>query len=239
MQSMSFNEIEDNLKPLEALDGLRWIDSIFGSHVKLSSALGPEAQLLTYWISKYQLKSEIFTIDTGRLFQETHDLLEMTNTMFKTRIKVYYPDARSVEEMVSSRGPNSFYHNVEDRINCCNVRKVMPLKRALTGATIWVTGLRADQSRSRKHMKMVEWSDAYNVVKYNPLINWSADEVMNLIETHNIPTNKLHRQGFASIGCQPCTRAISKGEDERAGRWWWENSNKECGLHQATNPVTV
>lgn len=236
---MSFNEIEENLKALEPQDGLRWIDSIFGSNVKLSSALGPEAQLLTYWISKHKLKSEIFTIDTGRLFQETYDLLELTNAILKTRIRIYYPDARLVEEMVTNKGPNSFYHNVEDRIHCCNVRKVMPLKRALTGAAVWITGLRADQSQSRKHMKMVEWSDTYNVIKYNPLLNWSAEEVMNLIETHNIPTNKLHRQGFASIGCQPCTRAISKDEDKRAGRWWWENSNKECGLHQTAKLATV
>lgn len=231
---MKFEEIEQQLLDLSPVEGLKWLDQLYGSNVRLSTALGPEAQLLTYWISTHHLKTEIFTIDTGRLFQETYDLIELSNALFKKNIKVYYPDNRLIEELLSAKGPNSFYHSVANRVECCNVRKVRPLKRALTGATVWVTGLRGDQSKSRKHMKMLEWHETYSVIKYNPLINWTAAQVTNLIEELNIPINKLHAQGFASIGCRPCTRAITPGEDERAGRWWWETSAKECGLHETT-----
>ena len=228
---MSFEEIRANVQTLHPEEGLKWLNKYYGATVKLSTALGPEAQLLTYWISRNHLHTEVFTIDTGRLFQETYDLLELTNTLLKNNIKVYYPDTGTIEKMVSRKGPNSFYHSIENRIECCDARKVMPLKRALTGATVWVTGVRADQSHSRTHMKKLEWNETYNVIKYNPLLDWSAEQVLDLIDEFNIPTNTLHRQGYASIGCQPCTRAIRPGEDERSGRWWWENSHKECGLH--------
>lgn len=236
---MLLSQIEDKLTTLNALEGLKWIDSIFGASVKLSSALGPEAQLIHYWINQNKLQIEVFTIDTGRLFPESYELLKITNHAFKPKIKIYFPDNRSVEKLVKLKGPNSFYQSVEDRVECCHIRKVIPLKRALKDASVWITGLRADQSRSRQNMKMVEWNEVYQVVKYNPLFHWTSDEVMKLINEHNIPINKLHQRGFASIGCEPCTRAITPGEDERSGRWWWENSNKECGLHQKKKPVTT
>lgn len=235
---MKYSEVEEQLQELSPWEGLRLLDAVFGAKAKLSTAMGPEAQLLTYWIAKQKLNTEIFTIDTGRLFQETQDLIELTNQLFDTSIKVYYPDHLAIGRLVSEKGPNSFYHSVEDRIECCKIRKVDPLTQVLAGAKVWITGIRADQSHSRKHMKMVEWNERHQVIKYNPLVNWTSEKVWSLIEKYHIPVNKLHKRGFVSIGCQPCTRAVSEGENERAGRWWWENSHKECGLH-LPNPVAA
>ena len=220
--------ILENLTPEE---GLTWLDQKYGSSVKLSSALGPEAQLLSYWISVNSLKTEIFTIDTGRLFQETHDLLAQTNAFLKTNIKVYYPKSSSVERLVSTKGPNSFYNSINDRLECCQIRKIEPLKKALSDARVWVTGIRASQTPSRQKMKLVEWSDQHQVIKYNPLLNWDEESIAELIKKYRIPTNPLLQKGYRSIGCLPCTRAVDSGENSRAGRWWWEASHKECGLH--------
>lgn len=235
---MKYSEVEEQLQELSPWEGLRLLDAVFGAKAKLSTAMGPEAQLLTYCIAKQKLDTEIFTIDTGRLFQETQDLIELTNQLFDTSIKVYYPDHLAIGRLVSEKGPNSFYHSVEDRIECCKIRKVDPLTQVLAGAKVWITGIRADQSHSRKHMKMVEWNERHQVIKYNPLVNWTSEKVWSLIEKYHIPVNTLHKRGFVSIGCQPCTRAVSEGENERAGRWWWENSHKECGLH-LPNPVAA
>ncbi len=228
---MDIREIEKAVKDLSPPQGLKWFDSKFGRSVKLSNGFGPEGQLLTYWASVHRLKTEIFTIDTGRLFQETYDLLELTNSHLRQNIKVYYPDSNAVEDLLSRKGPNSFYHSIDNRLECCQIRKKMPLKKALHGASVWVTGLRSEQSHSRQHMKMVEWNTAFNVIKYNPLIHWDAESVAEFIAEYNIPTNSLHQKGYKSIGCMPCTRAVNYDEDERAGRWWWENGHKECGLH--------
>lgn len=228
---MDIQEIEGELSTLHPRDGLAWLNNKYGSTVKLSTALGPEAQLLAYWISSQQLDTEIFTIDTGRLFQETYDLLDETNLRFKTNIKVYFPDALSVERLIAAKGANSFYNSVEDRLECCRIRKVSPLKRALKDATVWITGLRAEQSHARQHAQLIEWNETHQVIKYNPLIHWTQEEVNGQIKAHNIPINGLLRKGFKSIGCQPCTRAVEEEEEDRAGRWWWEASHKECGLH--------
>ncbi len=211
--------------------GLKWLDEKYGSKVKLSSALGQEAQLLSYWISTHQLATEIFTIDTGRLFQETHDLIAQTNAFLKRNIKVYYPKSSSIHALVSHKGPNSFYNSVDDRLECCQIRKIEPLKKALSDAHVWVTGIRSDQTRARQKMKLVEWNDTHQVIKYNPLLHWEEKRVNELIEKYGIPTNPLLQKGYRSIGCLPCTRAVADHEDSRAGRWWWETSHKECGLH--------
>ncbi len=228
---MTIQEIEDELSVLHPIKGLTWLNDKFGDTVKLSTALGPEAQLLAYWISNQQLNTEIFTIDTGRLFQETYDLLDETNWRLKTNIKVYFPDAPSVENLISAKGPNSFYNSIDDRLECCKIRKVNPLKKALKEANVWITGLRADQSHARQFGKLIEWNETHQVIKYNPLIHWTQEEVMEQIQAHQIPVNKLLKKGFKSIGCQPCTRAVAENEGNRAGRWWWEESHKECGLH--------
>ncbi|MEQ8364912.1 MAG: phosphoadenylyl-sulfate reductase [Cyclobacteriaceae bacterium] len=228
---MTIQGIEGELSVLPPIEGLAWLDNKFGNTVKLSTALGPEAQLLAHWISSQQLDTEIFTIDTGRLFQETYDLIDETNARLQSNIKVYLPDALSVESLVAAKGANSFYNSVDDRLECCRIRKVSPLKRALKDATVWVTGLRAEQSHARQYCKLIEWNKTHEVIKYNPLIHWTQNEVMEQINTHNIPINKLLIKGFKSIGCQPCTRAVSEEEEDRAGRWWWEDSHKECGLH--------
>jgi len=228
---MTLAEVRSAVENLTPDAGLKWLADNFGSSAKFSTSLGLEDQVVSYWIGTQQLPIEVFSLDTGRLFQETYDVLQLTRTKYKLPIKVYYPDATQVEAMVLAKGPNSFYESVENRKECCFIRKVVPLKRALTGAKIWVTGIRADQSANRQTMDIVEWDDAHQLIKYNPLLHWSFEDVERFVKENNIPVNALHKKGFPSIGCAPCTRAIAPGEDIRAGRWYWETSAKECGLH--------
>jgi phosphoadenosine phosphosulfate reductase len=229
---MTLNEVKSALAGLAPAEGLRRVAESFGSTARFSTSLGLEDQVISYWIGTQKLPIEVFSLDTGRLFQETYDVLQLTRVKYNLPIKVYYPDATQVENMVLAKGPNSFYDSVENRKECCAIRKVGPLKRALTGAKLWVTGIRADQSANRQSMELVEWDDAHQLIKYNPILHWSFEDVEKFIKENNIPVNSLHKKGFPSIGCAPCTRAIAPGEDIRAGRWWWESSHKECGLHQ-------
>lgn len=203
----------------------------FPGQVVFSSSLGQEDQMLTDVIFKNDLSVRIFTIDTGRLFNEAYELLDRTVARYKKTIHVYFPKAADVEAFVVTKGVNSFYESVDNRKECCRIRKVIPLNRALKGAKIWITGLRAEQSGNRQQMPMIEWSEERQLYKFNPLIRWTYREIMDYIHQHNVPYNRLHDNGFISIGCAPCTRAIEPGEDARAGRWWWEASQKECGLH--------
>jgi len=206
----------------------------YGQKLAFATSLGLEDQLLTYYISETGEEVRIFTLDTGRLFPETLDLLDRTNNRFGINIKVYFPDASQVEEMVNSKGINLFYESIENRKMCCNIRKILPMKRALKGIEAWVTGLRADQSVTRKDLSVVSWDDNFGILKVNPLLKWSEEDVWEAIRENNIPYNPLHDKGFPSIGCLPCTRAIEPGEDIRSGRWWWElPENKECGLHES------
>lgn len=220
-------EIEKSTLP----EAIGLVADLFPGKVVFSSSLGQEDQVLTDVIFKNNIPVEIFTIDTGRLFNETYELLDKTTARYKKPIKVYFPEASDVEEFVATKGINSFYESVENRKECCHIRKVIPLNRALKGASVWITGLRADQSNNRKDMPMIEWSEEKQLYKFNPLINWTYEEVMDYIKEFYVPYNTLHDKGFISIGCAPCTRAIEPGEDARAGRWWWETSQKECGLH--------
>ncbi len=212
-------------------ESLRMISGLFPGQCVFSSSLGQEDQVITDAILKNNIPIRIFTLDTGRLFYETYDLLEKTNARYKTNIQVYFPVAPAVEEFVNTNGINGFYESVENRKRCCYIRKVEPLNRALAGAKVWVTGLRAEQSDNRHDMKLLEWDEIRQLWKFNPLIRWSFEEMMEYIKSHDVPYNPLHDRGFVSIGCAPCTRAIEPGEDARAGRWWWESSKKECGLH--------
>jgi phosphoadenosine phosphosulfate reductase len=193
--------------------------------------LGQEDQVITDVIAKNNLSVKIFTLDTGRLFNETYELLEKTIARYKINIKTYFPQSDEVEDFVNKNGINAFYESVENRKECCFIRKVKPLNRALQGAKVWITGLRSEQSTNRNDMKILEWDDVRQLYKFNPLIHWSYEQMLQYIQENNVPYNALHDKNFISIGCAPCTRAIAPEEDPRAGRWWWETSKKECGLH--------
>ena len=225
-------EIVQKIENAPLIESLELVAELFPGQVVFSSSLGQEDQLITDVIFKNDLAIKIFTIDTGRLFYETYDLLDRTNARYKKNISVYFPDFEDVESFVTEKGVNSFYESVENRKKCCFIRKVKPLNRALQGAKVWITGLRAEQSENRKDMKIIEWMEDKQLYKFNPLIKWSFDEVLNYLKEFNVPYNHLHDKGFISIGCAPCTRAVEPGEDPRAGRWWWETAQKECGLHE-------
>ena len=225
------HELEAQLEQLSAQEGLALIADLFPGKVTFSTSLGQEDQVITQLIASGNIPVQIFSLDTGRLFPETLDLLSRTEAKYRQNIKVFYPTTDSVEKLVSAIGINGFYESVENRKSCCFVRKVEPLRRALAGNEIWITGLRAEQSANRSDMKRIEWDEANQIIKYNPLLDWTFDQMISYIDEKNIPYNPLHDKGFISIGCAPCTRAIMEGEDARAGRWWWEDSKKECGLH--------
>jgi len=212
---------------------LSWFLKEFKGKIALSSSLGAEDQVLTQMVTGIDKEATVFTLDTGRLFPETYDLIHRTNNKYGIKIKVYFPEAARVEEMVGEKGINLFYESIENRKLCCHIRKIEPLKRAFKGLDVWICGLRRDQSVTRHNMKLVEWDEANGLIKLNPLIDWTEQDVWDYINENKVPYNPLHDKGYPSIGCQPCTRAIMEGEDVRAGRWWWENPDtKECGLHK-------
>lgn len=213
-------------------ESLYLVTSLFPGKVVFSSSLGLEDQVITDIIGRNKIPIEIFTIDTGRLFNETYEILDRTIARYKKNIKVYFPHAEAVETFVMEKGINAFYESVENRKSCCYIRKVEPLNRALTGARIWITGLRAEQSANRQAMQKVEWDEQKQLYKFNPLLHWKEQEVVDYVQQNNVPYNRLHDHGFPSIGCAPCTKAVVAGEDPRSGRWWWETSQKECGLHE-------
>ena len=212
---------------------LQYFLSGYTGKIALSSSLSIEDQVLTDLIVKIDPSTRIFTLDTGRLFPETYSLIDKTNIKYDIHLEVLFPDYTEVEKMVKEEGINLFYKGIDQRRACCRVRKLDPLKRAFQGLEVWVCGLRKEQSVTRQAVKLIEWDENNGLIKLNPLINFSEDEVWDYIRKHHVPYNKLHDQGLPSIGCQPCTRAVKPGEDIRAGRWWWENPDqKECGLHK-------
>lgn len=211
---------------------LKELTERYPDQIVFSTSFGLEDQVITDMLSRFGLAVQVFTIDTGRLFYETYKTWQRTLEKYTLPIKVYYPEQNLLEQMLNQKGPFSFYASKENRVECCHIRKVLPLQRALQGKKIWVTGLRAEQSESRKNQSLFQWDGRHQIIKYNPLFLWSLEDVRRYIKSHNVPYNSLHDKGFPSIGCQPCTRAVREGEDFRAGRWWWEsNSSKECGLH--------
>lgn len=225
--------LSNKFKGAKAEEVLAYFLNDYTEKITFASSLGAEDQVITHMIAHINKDAEIFMLDTGRIFPETYDLLSRTNNRYGLNIKVYFPDSKAVEEMVNEKGINLFYQSIQNRKQCCTVRKTEPLKRALSGNDSWITGLRRQQAVTRNGMSVVEWDANNNLMKVNPLIEWTNEDVWNYIRENNIPYNKLHDKGFPSIGCQPCTRAVEEGEDIRAGRWWWENpETKECGLHK-------
>ncbi|MBA4198345.1 MAG: phosphoadenylyl-sulfate reductase [Chitinophaga sp.] len=225
--------LQANISNLSIKNALALLADFFPCQVTFSTSFSYEDQIITHEIVNNNLPIKIFTLDTGRLFSETYSVWSRTNEFYNTKIEAYYPDAIALQELVSQRGPNSFYESIENRKECCHIRKVVPLKNALKGNTIWVTGLRAEHSPARQDLQILEWDEGNQLIKYNPLLHWNTAETIQFVHQNNIPYNSLHDKGFVSIGCAPCTRAIKAGEDFRAGRWWWEDANKkECGLHE-------
>ncbi|MCD7973602.1 MAG: phosphoadenylyl-sulfate reductase [Candidatus Azobacteroides sp.] len=205
----------------------------YGDRIALASSLGLEDQVLTDMVLKIKRSARIFTIDTGRLFPETYSLIDKTNLKYGIKMEVFFPENSPVETYVRENGINAFYESIEKRKTCCQVRKIQPLLRALSTVEVWICGLRQEQSVTRTGVQAVEWDEANNLVKINPLVHWTEQQVIDYIKTNRVPYNKLHDKNYPSIGCQPCTRAIAAHEDIRAGRWWWENpEHKECGLHK-------
>lgn len=220
------------IKGKNAEDILRALSELKNEKIVFSSSLSYEDQIITHMIFSQDLNISVFTLDTGRLFPETYSVLSSTLNRYKKQIQVYYPDTKAAQDLVTNKGPFSFYDSPENRKECCFIRKVEPLRRALSGKTIWITGIRAEHSEGRNNMEVAEWDESNNLIKVHPIFNWSTEQVKEYIKKNNIPYNPLHDKGFISIGCQPCTRAVKEGENFRAGRWWWEdNTKKECGLH--------
>ncbi|GHT84284.1 phosphoadenosine phosphosulfate reductase [Betaproteobacteria bacterium] len=208
----------------------------FGSGVVFANSLGAEDVVLTDLIHRAHLPIAAFLLDTGRLPAETYTLLAELEARYHVRLALYFPAAASVEAYVREHGINAFHESVELRKACCQVRKLEPLARALDGKRAWITGLRAAQSSTRSALAAREHDPVHHLVKFNPLAEWSETEVWAYIRAHDVPYNALHEQRYPSIGCTPCTRAITRGEDIRAGRWWWEDATtKECGLHARKN----
>jgi phosphoadenosine phosphosulfate reductase len=219
---------------LNPIDALTLLSDIFNGEIVFSTSFGWEDQVITHMIFSNKLPIKVFTLETGRLFPETYYVWNRTMEIYGQPIYAYYPNSELLEQMVNAKGPSSFYESVENRKECCGIRKVEPLNRALAGNKCWITGIRAEQSANRQFLDDVEWDDQHQLIKFHPIYNWTLDEVKEYIKQYNIPYNTLHDRGFPSIGCAPCTRAVQPGEDFRAGRWWWEDqSKKECGLHEA------
>lgn len=228
----NIENLKEILKGKNTQEALRYLLQRSGQNIAFASSLGAEDQVLTDILYQIDANANIFTLDTGRLPQETYCLIEQTNTKYNKNITVYRPQTEAVQKLVNQKGMYSFYNSIEDRKECCHVRKIEPLRRALRGLDIWITGLRREQSVARGKMEIVEWDEGNKLIKINPLIEWSEQEVWSYIRKNSVPYNKLHDVGYPSIGCEPCSRAIEKGADIRSGRWWWENPKyKECGLH--------
>jgi phosphoadenosine phosphosulfate reductase len=212
---------------------LNWALEKFGPRVGLASSFGAEdVAIIDMMTAISKEKTHVFTLETGRLNQETYDVMDDIRARYGISIMAYFPDQKEVEEMIRERGMNLMYASVENRKLCCEIRKVHPLNRALASLDGWITGLRRDQTATRADTKKIEIDGAHGgIIKLNPIADWTSEMVWDYIKKNNVPYNTLHDKGYPSIGCEPCTRAVEKGEDPRAGRWWWESAAKECGLH--------
>lgn len=221
--------MSDKVKALEL--ALRNVTEKY-EKISLSSSLGAEDMVLLHVIAKNNFPIDVFTLDTGRLHEETYKLMDEIQEKYDRPLTVYFPESQAIETLVKEQGINAFYRSIDARKSCCRIRKIEPLKRALQGQDVWVSGLRRDQSVTRLLVEEFSWEASFSLYKLNPLLDWSSKEVFSFINENDVPYNALHDRGFPSIGCSPCTRAITVGEDERAGRWWWEHADtKECGLH--------
>ncbi len=232
MLKAKVDELNKLSNELGVVEVLKAVANEYKERSVFTTSFGFEDQVITDMIFKNDIGIPVVTLDTGRIFKETYKVYSQTLDQYKKSIKVYFPKNDKVEEMVSEKGPYSFYNSVENRKECCTIRKVEPLNRALQGIELWVTGIRAEQSKNREGMTFFELDEPRQIIKYNPLLNYTFEDVRAYVKENQVPYNVLHDKGFVSIGCEPCTRAIQPGDDFRAGRWWWEdNSKKECGLH--------
>lgn len=221
----------DALRALSLADRMVALRRAIDGPIVFTHGFGIEGQLLFHWICERNIDIDVVTLDTGRLFPETYKLWSLTERRYGRRIRAIYPNNKSLEALVARQGIDGIYESKEAREACCDVRKVRPLDRALSGAKAWLTGLRADQNDVRHAAGLLGRDTARGLLKFNPLFDWTRADVLAEVAVHNVPVNSLHAKGFASIGCAPCTRAIEPGEPERNGRWWWESGHKECGLH--------
>ncbi|HVF81503.1 MAG TPA: phosphoadenylyl-sulfate reductase [Flavisolibacter sp.] len=229
-EAMSF--LQHSMDDLTVGAVLQQLATSFPGAVTFSTSFSFEDQVIMDLIYSSNAAISIFTLDTGRQFNETYSTWSRTIEKYGLKINAFYPDEGELKEFITESGPNAFYESVDLRKSCCHIRKVVPLKKALRGKAVWVTGLRAQHSPDRNSLQTLEWDETNQLIKYHPLLHWTTEEVRRYIDDNNVPYNSLHDKGFVSIGCAPCTRAIKPGEDFRAGRWWWEDaSKKECGLH--------
>lgn len=229
---MNTEQLNEQFKNATAFEILEYFLKEYGTKAALSSSFGAEDQVLTDMILNIDKNANIFTLDTGRLHPETYSVMDATNLKYGIKVNVFFPNNEKIQELYKQQGINGFYESIENRKTCCGVRKIEPLQRALKPLEVWITGLRASQSVTREELPIIEYDDNNNVIKVNPLLNWSEEQVWDYIKSNRVPYNKLHDQGFPSIGCAPCTRPVKAGDDVRSGRWWWENpEHKECGLH--------
>ena len=225
------DDIQKKTKDLSIPETIRYLGSLFPKGVALSSAFDLEGQVITDLIFSNDLQIDIFTLDTGRMFEQTYEVHHRTEIKYKKKIKTYHPESIDIEDLLNRKGPFSFYESIENRKECCYLRKIKPLYRVLQNIDVWITGLRGGQSKNRADFDTWQWDKKHQCIKYNPLIDWTLEEVKKYINKNKVPYNILFDQNFTSVGCAPCTRAVEKTEDIRSGRWWWESSKKECGLH--------
>lgn len=232
MKMNNIFEIKQQLEGLDLVEKLRYLAQKYQGKIVFSTSFGWEDQVVTHLIFANNIPIKVFTLETGRLFPETYYVWNRTLEIYQQPIHAYFPQSDLLQDMVAEKGPSSFYESVENRKECCYIRKIEPLKRALTGNEIWITGIRADQSANREGMLDLEWDEGNQLIKFHPIFDWTLADVKQYVKDNNIVYNTLHDKGFPSIGCAPCTRAVAQGEDFRAGRWWWEDQSKrECGLH--------
>ena len=231
---LQIKKIAEEMEDKSATEVLKWAIDAYAPKIALASSFGAEDVILIDMMVKINKeKAKIFTLDTGRLNQETYDVMDAIRKKYGIQIEVYFPEQRETEEMVKIKGMNLMYESVENRKLCCEIRKVHPLNRALSKLDGWITGLRREQAITRANIYKLEIDSSHgNIAKINPLADWTNEMIWDYIHKNNVPYNKLHDSGYPSIGCEPCTRAVHRGEDPRAGRWWWEDATqKECGLH--------
>jgi phosphoadenosine phosphosulfate reductase len=225
-------QLKKELTGIPIKDQLKILSLNFPEKILFTTSLGIEDQVITHEIFRNDIKIKVATLDTGRLFPQTYDVLSSTIIKYNKKIDIYFPEYEAVEKLVTEKGPYSFYQSVENRKECCRIRKIQPLNRALNGIECWISGIRADQSENRNNMDWIEYDESKKLFKFYPLFTWTYEDVKKYVAENDVPYNSLHNKGFVSIGCEPCTKAIKPGEDFRAGRWWWENDGaKECGLH--------
>jgi phosphoadenosine phosphosulfate reductase len=233
MLKMELTNLKTEITGTDMALNLRRLAAHFPGQVVFTTSFGVEDQVITDVIFRNDIDIEVVAIDTGRMFEETYKVHSNTLKIYNKPIRVLFPDREEVEKLMTEKGPYSFYQSVDNRKECCHIRKVIPLGRALAGKRLWITGIRAEQSNVRSAMEHLEYDETNRIMKYHPLFDWTLAEVEAYLKKNHVPHNELHYKGFVSIGCAPCTRAIKPGEDFRAGRWWWEDtSGKECGLHE-------